>query len=198
MDDTAKKTALRMIPYGIYILTAKSGADAAAATVNWVTQTSFEPPLIAVAIKSDSGAYALIKKTQVFALNMLGKGQAPIGFTFFKPAQLDGSTISGPSTAGKVIGLTRKVAAAAISTLPRAMLANRAASTTWPIGKTKETNRPSAVPLATAWRLKCQMTGSVSQCAIGRIQRIASNLSRSGATDWNQSMNRSCADSRGG
>ncbi len=95
MDDTAKKTALRMIPYGIYILTAKSGADAAAATVNWVTQTSFEPPLIAVAIKSDSGAYALIKKTQVFALNMLGKGQAPIGFTFFKPAQLDGSTISG-------------------------------------------------------------------------------------------------------
>ena len=55
MDDAAKKTALRMIPYGIYILTAKSGNDVAAATVNWVTQTSFEPPLVAVAIKSDSG-----------------------------------------------------------------------------------------------------------------------------------------------
>ncbi|MEQ1889904.1 MAG: flavin reductase family protein [Alphaproteobacteria bacterium] len=95
MDDAAKKTALRMIPYGIYVLTAQSGNDVAAATVNWVTQTSFEPPLIAVAIKSDSGAYALIKKTQAFALNMLGKGQAPVGFTFFKPAQLDGGKISG-------------------------------------------------------------------------------------------------------
>ncbi len=101
MDEAAKKTALRMIPYGIYILTAKSGGDVAAATVNWVTQTSFEPPLVAVAIKSDSGAYALIKKTRVFALNMLGKGQAPVGFTFFKPAQLDGGKISGePFTAG--------------------------------------------------------------------------------------------------
>ncbi|HEX4891007.1 MAG TPA: flavin reductase family protein [Alphaproteobacteria bacterium] len=102
MDDAAKKTALRMIPYGIYILTARSGDEVAAATVNWVTQTSFEPPLIAVAIKTDSGAYALIKKTQCFALNMLGKGQAPVGFTFFKPAQLDGSKISGePFTAGR-------------------------------------------------------------------------------------------------
>jgi len=102
MDAAAKKTALRMIPYGIYILTARSGDEVAAATVNWVTQTSFEPPLIAVAIKTDSGAYALIKKTQCFALNMLGKGQAPVGFTFFKPAQLDGSKISGePFTAGR-------------------------------------------------------------------------------------------------
>lgn len=101
MDETAKKTALRMIPYGIYILTAKSDGDVAAATVNWVTQTSFEPPLVAVAIKTDSGAYALIKKTQAFALNMLGKGQASTGFTFFKPAQLDGDKISGePFKAG--------------------------------------------------------------------------------------------------
>lgn len=95
MDDAAKKTALRMIPYGIYVLTAKAGGEVAAATVNWVTQTSFEPPLVAVAIKTDSGAYALIKKTRAFALNMLGKGQAPVGFTFFKPAQLDGEKISG-------------------------------------------------------------------------------------------------------
>ncbi len=101
MDEAAKKTALRMIPYGIYILTAKSGDEVAAATVNWVTQTSFEPPLIAVAIKSDSGAYGLVRKTGAFALNMLGKGQAPVGFTFFKPAQLDGDKISGePFRAG--------------------------------------------------------------------------------------------------
>ena len=41
--------ARRMIPYGIYVLTAKdSDGGIAAATVNWVTQTSFDPPLVAV------------------------------------------------------------------------------------------------------------------------------------------------------
>ena len=41
MDDAAKKTALRMIPYGIYVMTAEAADGAtAAATVNWVTQTA--------------------------------------------------------------------------------------------------------------------------------------------------------------
>src|SRR5919204_635034 len=74
MDANAKKTALRMIPYGLYVLTAahKDGRVAAAA-VNWVTQASFEPPLVAVGVKADSGAHALIKDTKAFALNVLGK-----------------------------------------------------------------------------------------------------------------------------
>ena len=38
MDQDAKKTALRMIPYGIYAMTAHNEAgEIAAATVNWVT-----------------------------------------------------------------------------------------------------------------------------------------------------------------
>ena len=39
MDEDAKKTALRMIPYGMYVLTSKSkdGKDVSAATVNWLT-----------------------------------------------------------------------------------------------------------------------------------------------------------------
>lgn len=95
MDADAKKTALRMIPYGIYVLTAEHGDQCAAATVNWVTQTSFQPPLIVVGVKTDSGTYEVIKQTQAFALNMLGKGQQGIAFGLFKPAVKDGSTISG-------------------------------------------------------------------------------------------------------
>jgi flavin reductase (DIM6/NTAB) family NADH-FMN oxidoreductase RutF len=72
MDEAAKKTTLRMIPYGIYA-----------------------PPLVAIAMKADSGAYATVKKTGTFALNMLGKGQQGPAFAFFKPAEVDGNTISG-------------------------------------------------------------------------------------------------------
>ncbi|MCH8184141.1 MAG: flavin reductase [Proteobacteria bacterium] len=97
MDDAAKKTALRMIPYGIYVMTAEADGAVAAATVNWVTQTSFSPPLVVVGVKTDSGAYGIAKKAGHFALNMLGKGQQGMAFGFFKPAKREGDTISGES-----------------------------------------------------------------------------------------------------
>jgi flavin reductase (DIM6/NTAB) family NADH-FMN oxidoreductase RutF len=97
-----------MIPYGLYVLTAanKSG-QVAAATVNWVTQVAFEPPLVVVGVKVDSHAHALIKETKAFALNVLGKGQQPLAFTFFKPVEVAGGAISGqpfrPGTTGAPI-----------------------------------------------------------------------------------------------
>ena len=52
MDEEAEKAALRMISYGMYVLTSdsKDGRDVGAATVNWLTQTSFPPPLVAVGV----------------------------------------------------------------------------------------------------------------------------------------------------
>jgi flavin reductase (DIM6/NTAB) family NADH-FMN oxidoreductase RutF len=96
MNADAKKAALRMIPYGIYVLTADDGnGNIAAATVNWVTQTAFAPPLIAVGVKTDSGAYQIVKSAQKFALNMLGKDQKGVAFTFFKPANVSNGKLSG-------------------------------------------------------------------------------------------------------
>lgn len=95
MDDAAKKTALRMIPYGLYVMTAEKDDAIAAATVNWVTQTAFEPPLVVVGVKVDSGPYSVARDAGHFALNMLGKGQQGAAFGFFKPAEKDGNTISG-------------------------------------------------------------------------------------------------------
>jgi len=96
MDANAKKTTLRMIPYGLYVLTAAArDGRVAAATVNWVTQASFEPPLVVVGVKTDSHAHGLIKETKAFALNVLGKGQQALAFTFFKPAEVAGDTVSG-------------------------------------------------------------------------------------------------------
>ncbi len=96
MNTDAKKTALRMIPYGIYVLTADDGhGNIAAATVNWVTQTAFAPPLVVVGIKVESGAYQTVKAAQSFALNMLGKDQKSLAFTFFRPADVSDGKLSG-------------------------------------------------------------------------------------------------------
>jgi flavin reductase (DIM6/NTAB) family NADH-FMN oxidoreductase RutF len=96
MDEQAKKTALRMIPYGIYVMTAGSAdGEIAAATVNWVTQTSFSPPLLALGVKTDSNIYALARSREAFVLNVLGQGQAGPAFTFFKPAEYTDGKLSG-------------------------------------------------------------------------------------------------------
>ena len=88
MNADAKKTVLRMIPYGIYVLTADDGkGNIAAATVNWVTQSAFAPPLVVVGVKTDSGAYKTVTDVKAFALNMLGKEQKGVAFTFFKPTR---------------------------------------------------------------------------------------------------------------
>jgi flavin reductase (DIM6/NTAB) family NADH-FMN oxidoreductase RutF len=98
MNNDHKKTVLRMIPYGIYVLTADDGnGNIAAATVNFVTQSSFAPPLIVAGVKADSGAYQIVKNARMFALNMLGKDQKGLAFTFFKPASVSDGKISGQS-----------------------------------------------------------------------------------------------------
>ncbi|MGO8916603.1 MAG: flavin reductase family protein [Stellaceae bacterium] len=108
MNSDAKKTTLRMIPYGIYVLTANDGKGGiAAATVNFVTQTSFAPPLVAVGVKADSGTYQVMKAAGGFALNMLGKDQKSLAFTFFRPADVTEGKLSGqpyrPGTTGAPI-----------------------------------------------------------------------------------------------
>src|SRR5689334_14720578 len=96
MNADAKKAALRMIPYGIYVLTADDGkGNIAAATVNWVTQSAFAPPLVVVGVKTDSHAYQALKASKAFALNMLGKEGKGLAFTFFKPAQVADGKLSG-------------------------------------------------------------------------------------------------------
>jgi flavin reductase (DIM6/NTAB) family NADH-FMN oxidoreductase RutF len=100
MDEQARKTALRMIPYGIYVLTAGArDGDVAAATVNWVTQTSFSPPLLALGVKTDSGVYAVARKTGEMVLNILGQGQQGAAFAFFKPSKYEDGKLSGEAVA---------------------------------------------------------------------------------------------------
>jgi flavin reductase (DIM6/NTAB) family NADH-FMN oxidoreductase RutF len=96
MDQDAKKLALRMIPYGIYVLTAESeDGKVAAATVNWATQASFSPPLVALGVKTDSLAHQIVLDRKCFALNILGKGQADIAFGFFKSVEREGNSVGG-------------------------------------------------------------------------------------------------------
>jgi len=88
MDKQYMKTALRMFSYGVYILTSKFENDYCAATVTWVSQASFEPPLISVCIKGDSASYEVVKARGEFLLHLLGKDQKDLAASFFRQTTL--------------------------------------------------------------------------------------------------------------
>ncbi len=98
MDADAKKTTLRMIPYGLYVLTAESADSVGSGTVNWVTQTSFEPPLLALGVKSDTKSLANIKAGAKIALSFLESGQGDLAFAFFGDATIDGDAFVSKET----------------------------------------------------------------------------------------------------
>lgn len=95
MDAELKKHSLRMLTYGLYVLTAAAGEEIAAGTVNWLSQASFEPPLIMAAVKKDSHVHALIERSGMMAVNILKAGQKEIAAAFFRPSQVEGEKING-------------------------------------------------------------------------------------------------------
>ena len=85
MDEETRKNVLRMIPYGLYVLTAKdTHGRFAAASMNWVTQASFHPPQVVVCVKKDSNTFQVVNDAGKLALNVLGKSQSGMAFAFFK------------------------------------------------------------------------------------------------------------------
>jgi flavin reductase (DIM6/NTAB) family NADH-FMN oxidoreductase RutF len=95
MDEAAKKTALRMITYGLYVVTTKHGDEYSAGTINWLTQASFQPPLVVLGLKADSTTAAHVKAGSTLAINVLESGQKDLAYAFFKPTTVEGSKLSG-------------------------------------------------------------------------------------------------------
>jgi flavin reductase (DIM6/NTAB) family NADH-FMN oxidoreductase RutF len=95
MDPQDKKVALRAINYGLYVLTTRDGDEVAAAGTNWLTQTSFDPPLVVAGVKADGGAATIIGRTGTFAVNVLGADQLDIGKAFFRSTEVEGNVVNG-------------------------------------------------------------------------------------------------------
>lgn len=95
MDPEIKKQTLRLLTYGLYVLTATEGSNFAAGTVNWLSQASFHPPLVMVGVKADSRLHALIESSRAFAVNILGAEQKAVASAFFRPSQVEGNRING-------------------------------------------------------------------------------------------------------
>lgn len=75
MDEGTRKRVLRLFTYGLYALTSREGDDTSACTVNWATQVSFSPTLIAVSVEQESYTGRMARRTGVFALCIYAEEQ---------------------------------------------------------------------------------------------------------------------------
>lgn len=84
-----------MIPHGLQIVTLKRDDEVHGYTSSWLTQVSFKPPLIALAVRADSLSREMMEESGVFCLHFLGKDQEEIALRFFKPSQESGDKLEG-------------------------------------------------------------------------------------------------------
>lgn len=67
--------AFGTMTYGIYILTTAQDERMNGMVASWVTQVSYDPPLIAVAVHNNRLSHKLIEESGRFALHVLGEDQ---------------------------------------------------------------------------------------------------------------------------
>ena len=95
MEEQTRSEILKTIPYGFYI-TGVVGSDGEVNgfTTCWVSQVSFEPQQVVVAVRKDQHTHDLIEEGGVFSLNFLDTEQEDLARKFTEPLQPENVSIA--------------------------------------------------------------------------------------------------------
>jgi flavin reductase (DIM6/NTAB) family NADH-FMN oxidoreductase RutF len=113
MNEQAKSDLLNKLTYGLYVLTADSGAERGGMLVTWVMQASFDPPMVVVAVQNTAHTTAVMKQSGAFAINFMsdeqrkqagafGQEYAKAGDKLAKQAQHPGAATGSPILDGAI------------------------------------------------------------------------------------------------
>jgi flavin reductase (DIM6/NTAB) family NADH-FMN oxidoreductase RutF len=95
MDTKTKKQALRLFTYGLYAISCVDGSEVNIFTANWLTQISFEPPLLALSVENDSKSLPMIQRSRKFTVNVLQSGQRELAGQLGKSATFHPEKLNG-------------------------------------------------------------------------------------------------------
>lgn len=94
-ETDATKSILRMFNYGLFVATSAADDGPRAATVSWATQVSFEPKLIAVALRTGTTICETVRASRRFALHVVGAHQPELAKAFFRAHRASADAIAG-------------------------------------------------------------------------------------------------------
>ena len=73
MTEDVIKNVLKRLPYGFYSVTSRNGDEVNAMVLNWMTQVSFEPRLLSIAVQKTSFTFRLIEDGRAFIVNVFNQ-----------------------------------------------------------------------------------------------------------------------------
>ena len=91
MDETAKKSILRKIPYGLYVIGVKDGESYHAFTGSWFSQCSMKPPRVMLGVRHGTHSLDMIRHGKVFSVNWMSKEDKKVLEQFFKATPATGN-----------------------------------------------------------------------------------------------------------
>ncbi len=92
-----RSEALKLLSNGVYVLTTCGPEAVHAAAVTWVSQVSFSPPMVLVALRRNSYLAQAVRKAHRFALNTLAADQQGLAEAFLthRTGPVDAADIAG-------------------------------------------------------------------------------------------------------
>ncbi len=87
--DKLRRRVLWKMPYGLYVVGSRSAEQRQLMTLNWATQVSFAPKMIAIGVEQDALTHQLIREGQSFSLCMIDREDRAIVRKFVKPVEVD-------------------------------------------------------------------------------------------------------------
>ena len=109
MDPKTKQKVLRLLTNGMYVITSRSGERYGAATITWVSQASFKPPLLMVALRKDGSVFQCLVESRIAVLHVLDQRTAETSHRNFSPrpnsrtASLNGEPYSEGKTRAPIL-----------------------------------------------------------------------------------------------
>ena len=92
--DAAIHEVLREIPYGLHVVGVRGDdGEFNALVVSWLTQCSFDPPLLMIAVRQGTRSYDLVKQGRAFSINLLDKPEKELARQFVKPSDRVGNKL---------------------------------------------------------------------------------------------------------
>ena len=86
MDPNLKKQVLRTFTYGLYAVSCANEGEVNIFTANWLTQVSFDPPMVAVSVENISKSLPMILRSRKFTVNVLRSGERELAGKLGKSA----------------------------------------------------------------------------------------------------------------
>jgi flavin reductase (DIM6/NTAB) family NADH-FMN oxidoreductase RutF len=85
----------RRLSVGVYVIGVPDGERHGAFTAAWVTQVSFDPPLLVLSVNPQNASYALLRTRGVFTVNVLERGQLELARRFGTTSSREEDKLAG-------------------------------------------------------------------------------------------------------